>query len=128
MRATGGWRIREAIDAADLEAANRAAQAAVAAGAEEIAFGTVRVTNAAELKLLTANLGEIPLHFEHADEQLIGVLIDWARERNQVAVSTGCDALANVEFAAKGIREAPAGFVPFTIHAERFRRSRSDRG
>ena len=37
-RATGEWRIREEIDAADVEEANRLAQAAVAAGAESIAF------------------------------------------------------------------------------------------
>lgn len=122
-QARGGCRIRETIDAADLEAANRAAQAAVAAGAEEIAFRTVRVANAAELNLLTAKLSEIPLHFENADEPLIELLIEWVRERRHAAVSTGCDALANVDFAARVITAAPAGFVPFTIHAEAFEES-----
>ena len=37
-RSSGDWRIREEIDVVDLEDANRAACAAVAAGAEEIAF------------------------------------------------------------------------------------------
>ena len=36
VRATGGWRIREEIDATDAEEANRAACRAVAAGAEGI--------------------------------------------------------------------------------------------
>ena len=40
-RSTGDWRIREEIDAADAESANRAASAAIAAGAEEIAFSRV---------------------------------------------------------------------------------------
>ena len=35
---SGGWRIREEIDAVDPEEANSAARCAVAAGAEEIAF------------------------------------------------------------------------------------------
>ena len=56
---------------------------AVAAGTEEIAFRAVRVANAAELKLLTANLGEVPLHFEYADEPLIRLLIEWLRERHR---------------------------------------------
>src|ERR1035438_8765384 len=37
-RATGDWRIREEIDAADPEEANRVAHNAVLAGAREIAF------------------------------------------------------------------------------------------
>ncbi len=46
-RATGDWRIREEIDAADAEEANRVACAAVAAGAEGIAFSAFRVEGAA---------------------------------------------------------------------------------
>ncbi len=121
--ARGGCRIREAIDEVDLEAANRAAQASVAAGTDEIAFRAVRVANAAELKLLTANLNEVPLHFEYADEPLIRLLIEWLRERHRDPVSTGFDALANVEFAAKVITAAQSRFVPFTIHAEEFEES-----
>ena len=125
--ARGGCRIREAIDEVDLEAANRAAQASVAAGTDEIAFRAVRVANAAELKLLTANLDEVPLHFEYADEPLIRLLIEWLRERHRDPVSTGFDALANVEFAAKVITAAQSRFVPFTIHAEEFEESGATR-
>src|ERR1039458_3017621 len=38
VSASGDWRIREEIDAVDPEQANQAAQSAVVAGAEEIAF------------------------------------------------------------------------------------------
>jgi methylmalonyl-CoA mutase len=48
-RLAGDWRIREEIDAADPEQANRAAQSAVAAGAEEIAFLNVALRNASDL-------------------------------------------------------------------------------
>ena len=44
-RPTGEWRIREEIEAAGLEEANRAALNAVVAGAEEISFRNVAVEN-----------------------------------------------------------------------------------
>ena len=125
-RATGGWRIREEIDATDAEEANRAACGAVAAGAEGIAFSRLLVESAAELEVLLKNLGEVPVHFERADEQLIRLLLerlskDRTGERRIAAeISTGCDALASLEFAAEVIGAAPAGFVPFTIHGEAF--------
>lgn len=122
-RTMTGWRIREEIDAADPEEANREARAAVAAGADEIAFREACITNVAELKLLTANLDEIPLHFERVDEGAIELLIAWLRGRNRAGVSTGCDATSSVDFAAKLLREAPEDFVPFTIHAEAFEES-----
>src|ERR1039458_9480598 len=42
-RLSGDWRIREKIDAADPEHANRAARSAVTAGAEEVSFLNVIV-------------------------------------------------------------------------------------
>ena len=45
-RSTGDWRIREEIDAADAEEANRLACAAMAAGAESIAFSGIPVAGA----------------------------------------------------------------------------------
>ena len=54
LASPGDWRIREEIDAADPEQANRAAQSAVAAGAEEIAFLNVAVRNASDLGMLLA--------------------------------------------------------------------------
>lgn len=120
-RAKAGWRIREVIDAADAEVANQAARAAIAAGADEVAFRAPAVASAAELKRLVANLGEIPLHFEHADERTIQLLLSWLVEyRISAPVSTERDPLANAEFAVEVIQSAPAGFVPFTIHGEVF--------
>lgn len=117
----GDWRIREEVDAADIEAANRAARDADAAGAEEIAFRGILIESATELELLLKNLDEIPVHFEHADERLIRLLTGRLNKRaNAAGISTGCDALASLEFAAEIVSLAPAGFVPFTIHGEAF--------
>jgi len=120
VRARGGWRIREEIDVTDLAKANQAARDAIAAGADEVSFGAVQVESAAELKLLVANLDEIPLHFEHADERLIRLLAGWMKGHKRAPVSTGSDALKSLEFAADAIAASPVGFVPFTIHAEVF--------
>ncbi len=120
-RATGGWQIRDEIDATDADEANCAARAAAAAGADGIAFSNLLVGSATELAVALANLGEIPVHFGCADERLIRLLIDWLHgRRNRATILTGCDAPASVEFAAEAIQAAPAGFVPFTIHGERF--------
>jgi methylmalonyl-CoA mutase len=121
VRATGGWRIREEIDATDAEEANRVARAAVAAGAEEIAFSDISVESAYELETLLKNFNEIPVHFERAGQRLIRLLIERQNGAPLAAkITTGCDALASLEFAAEVIAAAP-GLVPFTIHGEAFR-------
>jgi methylmalonyl-CoA mutase len=120
-RATGDWQIREEIDAVDAEAANREARAAVAAGAEGVSFSGIRVECAKDLDVLLATLDEIPIHFEHADEGLVTLLLERLRAGRYAArVSTRFDALANVDFAAEAINRAPEGFVPFTIHGDAF--------
>ncbi|MGA3335193.1 MAG: methylmalonyl-CoA mutase family protein [Terracidiphilus sp.] len=120
-RATGDWQIREEIDASNAEEANRAAFAAVAAGAEGIAFSGFLVRSSGELSSLLANLDEVQVHFERGDERLIRLLLEQLGKRPRAAgISTGCDALESVEFAADAIHAAPAGFVPFTIHGEAF--------
>ena len=120
-RATGDWRIREEIDAVNAETANREACAAVAAGAEGIAFSSLLVEGGADLEVLLANLDEIPVHFERGDEKLVQLLTERRRAgRCTARISTGCDALASVDFAAEVIGNAPDGFVPFTIHGDVF--------
>lgn len=125
-RPTGEWVIREEIDATDLEEANCGACAGLAGGAEGIAFNGAVVNTSSDLETLLANLGEVPVHFACADDRLIRILIerlgkDWYADRqNAVSVSTGCDALASLEFAAEAIGAAPLGFAPFTIHGEAF--------
>jgi methylmalonyl-CoA mutase len=120
-RATGDWRIREEIEAEDAKTANREACGAVAGGAEEIAFSGILVERAGELDALFANLDEIPIHFERADERLVRLLMDHLKKRPHVAgVSTGCDAMASVNFAAEAIGATPDRFLPFTVHGEDF--------
>jgi methylmalonyl-CoA mutase len=123
-RATGDWRIREEIDAIDLEEANRAAHSAVHAGAEEIAFCNTVVGNASKLGMLLANLQEIPVHFGNAGEALIRLLIERLKERQRPSpVSTGWNPLNNLDFAAEAAAAASPMFVPFTIHGEEFEES-----
>ncbi len=120
-RATGNWQIREEVGATDAREANRAAQAAVAAGAEGIAFSRLLIANPSELEIALANLAQVPVHFDRADQRLIRLLTARLSERPAgAAISTGCDALESVEFAAAAIQAAPARFVPFTIHGEAF--------
>jgi methylmalonyl-CoA mutase len=120
-RITGDWRIREEIDAADPEEANRAAHSAVLAGAGEIAFRNANLENASDLGMLLANLDEIPVHFENAGEPQLRILIAWLNGRQRLSpVSTGWNPLTNLDFAAEVIAAAPATLVPFTIHGEEF--------
>jgi methylmalonyl-CoA mutase len=122
-RATADWQIREEIDAVDAVEANRSARAAVAAGTEGIAFSSLLVSSTAELEVLLANLGEVPVHFEHADESLIRLLMQWQSRRGRPTVSTGFDPLANVEFAAEAIAAAPAGLTLFTIRGDQYEKA-----
>jgi methylmalonyl-CoA mutase len=123
-RLTGDWRIREEIDSADPEQANRAAQNAVAAGAEEIAFCNVAVRNASDLGMLLVNLQTIPVHSQDAGESLLRLLIERLTERHDSApVSTGWNPLTNLNFAAEVIRTAPPALVPFTIDGSAFEES-----
>jgi methylmalonyl-CoA mutase len=120
-RFTGDWQIREEIDAADLEQANLAAQRAVAAGAEEIAFRNVVVRNTSDLGMLLVNLQTIPVHFQNAGEQILRLLIERLTERPDSApVSTGWNPLTNLDFAAEVLRTTPPALVPFTIEGSAF--------
>ena len=117
-RPDGAWIIREEIDASDVAEANRAACAAVAAGAEGIAFTRLSVGGSAELEAALADLDKIPVHFEIGNEKLLRLLMERRKlQGGGTQLSTGCDALAKAKFAAEIVRGAPDGFVPFTIQA-----------
>ncbi len=120
-RSIGDWRIREEIDETNPEQANRAAQTAIADGAEEIAFSDVFVSNASDLGMLLANLQEVPVHFECVTEPLLRLLIERLSQRQALSeVSTGFDPLADLDFASEALQLAPSGLTPFTIHGEKF--------
>lgn len=117
-RAQAGWRIREQIASTDAAEANRAALSAVAAGAEEIAFGAVSIASASELALLLVNLDEIPVHFACADEKTVRLLLEFLHRSRRIAtISAGFNPLENLDFAAEILGAAPPNFVPFTIDA-----------
>jgi methylmalonyl-CoA mutase len=125
-RLTGDWRIREEIDASDPEHANRAAQNAVAAGAEEIAFCNADIRNASDLGMLLVNLQTIPVHFRNAGGSLLHLLIERLAVRQDSApVSTGWNPFTNLDFAAEVIRTAPPALVPFTIDGSVYEESRA---
>jgi methylmalonyl-CoA mutase len=119
-KASGGWRIREGIDAADSAEANRAAKAAVASGAEEIAFGKINAGNVSDIALLLSGLDSVPVHISAVDERMLHRLLQHLKkaERTEV-ISTGFDPLKDVELAAQIAVVAPPEFVPFTIDGAR---------
>ncbi len=120
-RAAAGWRIREEIDAVDPEEANSAARCAVAAGAEEIAFCRAAIADPSDLGILLANLSEIPIHFEGADQSTIRLLSERVAKRpHGVPVSAALDWSTDLDFSAQLIATAPPNLVPFTIRAEDF--------
>ena len=122
--ALGGWRIREQIDVIDPEEANSAARCAVSAGAEEIAFAHVAPSNASDLGMLLASLGEVPVHFSHASPALIRLVIERMNRRHSgITRSAAMDWSADLAFSAEIISQAPATFVPFTIRAQDYANS-----
>lgn len=123
-RTTGDWRIREEIDAADTEEANREAHSAVLAGTEEIAYSNAHFENATELELLLAGLEEIPVHFGNAGEPQLRLLIERLAGLHRLSpISTGWNPLSNLDFAAEVIAAAPSALLPFTIYGEEFEES-----
>lgn len=118
-RLNGDWRIREEIAAENPPAAIIAAQTAVVAGAEEIAFRKLVLHDASDLLLFFDGLPAIPLHFKEADKPLIQLLLDHAAGRPEgLTTSTGWYPMEDPDFAAAVLLAAPAGFVPFMIHGE----------
>lgn len=120
-RSSGEWRIREEIVAADPEEANRHARAAVAAGAEEIAFREPLIKSNADLALLLANLDEVPLHIERIEGSSLRLLIDRLRRHHREATfSTGFDPFNDLDLCAEVIANRQASFVPLQFHAESY--------
>jgi methylmalonyl-CoA mutase len=118
-----GWKIREETEEESATDANAQACAALRSGAEEIAFTRLAVRDEAELDVALANLDGIPVHFEVADRVLVKAILERLGQREcatEFAISTGCNPLADAEFAANVMASAPRGFVPFTIDAAQF--------
>jgi methylmalonyl-CoA mutase len=121
-RASGDWAIREEVDAAEISAANQAALAAIAAGADSIAFTAVGIRNAFDVEGLLANLSTVSIHLQSVDVSTLRLLNDCLKKSRprEALLSTSCDAIANLASAAGIVAAAPERFVPFTVHAVRF--------
>lgn len=101
-RPGGDWRIREELDAADPEEANRSALAAIAAGAEEVSFSAIRLAGHPDLARLLANLEQIPLRFEGLSRQSASMAADWLCAVSGAApFSADLDPLTNLEISAE---------------------------
>lgn len=121
INATCDWRIREEVDIADPEEANRAACQAVAAGAEGIVFSAARIDASSDIALLLANLSEIPVQFANASRSVARLLIDRLRKKpHGAAISADIDPLTDLDFTAELLRGKTPGLRPFQIRAEEF--------
>jgi methylmalonyl-CoA mutase len=121
---SGGWRIRDEIREVNPEDANRAAQLALAAGADEIAFCGVEIANASDLGILLSNLSEVAVHFENAGIATASLLIDRLHHRpNAGALSAGLDWNSDPDASASVLAATPSPFAPFTINADTFQES-----
>ncbi|HWS95576.1 MAG TPA: methylmalonyl-CoA mutase family protein, partial [Candidatus Methylomirabilis sp.] len=111
-RASGGWEIREEIEARNPEEANRLAREALAAGAEEIAFQSAPVSVREDLVRLLDGLGTASVHFSQATPQLLQLIAESGVPANG---SADFDPLGDLDFAAKVLSKVPASFRPFSI-------------
>jgi methylmalonyl-CoA mutase len=122
-RPTGDWRIREEIDDADPEQANRSALTAIAAGAEEISFSDIRVAGHQDLAKLLANLEEIPVRFNGASRQWASMAADWLCAFSGAGhVSADIDPLANLEVSAELCGKFPKSRL-LSLSAEEYEES-----
>ncbi len=113
-RLSGDWRIREEIDAADPEEANRAACARGGCGRRRD-----RVSRRRSCRMLPIWECFWPtcrrfLFILKMPAKLLLLSADGA-SRASAPISTGLDPLADLDFAAEVTRSAPPALVPFTI-------------
>lgn len=122
-RSLPGWRIRESIDLADPEAANRKARETVAAGAEEIAFIQPRIETSSDIALLLADLNT-PVHFTGLGPDAVTTIARRLQKSPYPGpISSDLDPLENPEFAKELLQQPPSSLRPFTILAEPFHES-----
>lgn len=114
------WRIREEITAPSAGQANKVAQTAILAGAEEIAFRGVPLNSAEEFHELVANLEGIPVHFADAPLSVVQLVADSGK---LLQASSDWNPFADLAAAAKLAGSVGPGFRPFAIRADRFEQS-----
>ena len=119
-RTVGDWRIREEIDAADPEEANRFAVEAIGAGADEIAFNGAAISNQATMAQLLANFKGTSVRFHGLDPQSVPIVAEWFRAHPHGGhVSADIDALAAPRYSAE-LSSALPGSRLLTISAEQY--------
>jgi len=119
-RAEAGWRIREVIDLPDALAANRAARAAVAAGAEEISFGKITVGNVSDVAILLTDLDSVPVLLACPDGRFMRrLLAHLVKAQRTAPVATTFEPLSDIDCAVQTALSAPPGMTPFMINDAR---------
>jgi methylmalonyl-CoA mutase len=115
LRCTGDWQIREEIEEAEPQSANRAAVEAIKSGAEEIEFRSVSPQSASELEILLSNLEDVPVHFHGATEGLLRLLLKIGQTHGW---STDLSPLSHIELARELASLAPGKVL--TVDAGKF--------
>ena len=111
-RASGGWKIREEIEARNPEEANRLAREALAAGAEEITFQNAPVTSRNDMVQLLDGMRDVSVHFSQATPQLLELIVECDAPANG---SADFDPLTGLDFAEKLLSKLPASFRSFSV-------------
>jgi methylmalonyl-CoA mutase len=120
-KATADWAICEEIGETDPKAANAAARAALAKGADQISFS---VGPGADLSALTEGLHGVPLHFRAGDHGLavLQAIAELVKTRPLRGTLDLCPVPCAQEAAplGKAVVAASPGFHPFAARCDRF--------
>lgn len=120
IRAGADWRIRENVEIAEPEQANRTASEAAEAGADEIAFCQPNIETASDVALLLANL-KIPVHFAGLGRESVRTTIQRLQKSPFPAlISFDLDPLVDPDFTAEMLKAGPQAFRAFEIDATEF--------
>ncbi len=115
-----GWTIRESIDHTDPIPANKAALAAVAAGAEEVAFGRVAIGSVNDLALLLNGLDNVPVHIICPGDKLMRRLLQYlAKNPRKAKLTSTLDPLLDLDLSEETAKANHPNFFPFMIDAAR---------
>ena len=119
-----GWTIRESIDHTDPIPANKAALAAVAAGAEEVAFGRVAIGSVNDLALLLNGLDNVPVHIICPGDKLMRRLLQYlTKHPRKTKLTSTLDPLLDLDLSEETAKANHPNFFPFMIDAARIEES-----
>ncbi|HXS75927.1 MAG TPA: methylmalonyl-CoA mutase family protein [Terracidiphilus sp.] len=123
LRATADWRIRERVDMADPEQANRTACETAEAGADEIAFVHPAIETCSDVALLLANL-KASVHFVGLGRPAVQTTLQRLQKSpHPESISFDLDPLDDLNFTAEMLNAALPASRIFEIDATSFHES-----